>query len=83
MTGHQPSWPWGRCSGCGLPWPCQTRVAELVDEHGDGLPLTAALWQLFDQAAHAQPTAPPIVLYDRCIRQPIQYVQRLTDGADR
>jgi hypothetical protein len=80
---HEPIWPHGLCSGCGLLWPCAPAVDELLAEHGTGLQLSAALWTLFDKAAQAVPTAPWLVLYEQCIRQPLRYVVRLTAGADR
>lgn len=83
VTAHEPAWPRGLCVGCGQVWPCEPAVAELVDEHGTGLPLAAALWAMFDQAAQAVPTAPALALYEQCIRRPLRYVARLTAGAGR
>lgn len=76
MTGHEPAWPNGLCTRCGLLWPCEPVVDQLVDEHGLGLPLSAAVWQLFDQAARAVPQAPVLALYEQCIRRPLRYAAR-------
>jgi hypothetical protein len=80
VTGHRPEWPQGICAGCGLLWPCEPVVAQLVDEHGLGLPFSAALWSLFDQAAQAVPTAPVLALYDQCIRQPLALAEKIRGG---
>jgi hypothetical protein len=83
VTGHDPAWPHGLCSRCGLVWPCTDRVDELLDEHGLGLPFAAALWELFVQAAHAVPQAPFLVLYEQCIRQPLRYAKKRAAEANR
>jgi hypothetical protein len=80
VTGHEPLWPRGLCSSCGLLWPCDPVVAQLVDEHGLGLPLSAAVWTLFEQAAYAVPTAPALALYEQCIRQPLALAEKMRGG---
>ncbi|MEV6297866.1 hypothetical protein AB0M02_00500 [Actinoplanes sp. NPDC051861] len=72
MTGHEPTWPTGTCIACGQLWPCEPAVAALIEEFGDGLPLAAALWCLFDEAAQALPLASFLALYERCVRQPLR-----------
>ena len=70
---HEPVWPDGTCRPCGVPWPCERAVAELA-EYGTGLPLAAAVWRIFDEAAQAVPAVPLLVLYERCIRRPLAAV---------
>lgn len=55
---------------------------QLIDQHGSGLPFSAALWDLFDQAARAVPQAPVLALYEQCIRQPIRYALRTENTRD-
>lgn len=42
MTAHEPMRPDWSCRGCGEPWPCQARRAELLAEFA-GCPTTLGL----------------------------------------
>jgi hypothetical protein len=54
----------------------------MLAEHGSGLRLSAHLWALFDEAAKTMPHAPVILLYQLCIRRPLDAVEsRLSEVA--
>lgn len=68
MTAHGPLRPAWTCIGCGQPWPCHTRRAELLAEF-DSAPVTLALVLAgyLVEACEDLPYEPAGPLYDRFV----------------
>ncbi len=78
------------CSGACEEIACEATVAALVAEHGDGLPLTAHLyqaaiegWNRFDVVARLEPNADFVALYVKSVREPLEAAARHTAEASR